>query len=526
MNTRSRHVSLLRCGIKALLSLMVFAAVVQAQNYTCPASPVSGAGPDFHGQTLTTPNFAHQNLRNANFTGAILIAPFFTGADLTGANFSGATFRGDPSNPLATPNFLFAILDTACFIKASFQAPTDLTGATLTCADFSQVDLTAGGGNLIFGQYALTLDATKCRPAFRSATMSCEFAKDWNRLDLTGANIKACLSDLTKLNFANAVMPSVDFSSGALDGSVFTKANLTQAKFNQASMKLANLSGAILYGASLNGANLDGANMGGALLTKPPGVTKITGANLQGAFLRNVNLSQGQLSGADFTSANFYGSTAPGVCTPNPNTGFTDGCATAAGAKMDGTNFGDAYLFGVDFSNATAVGVGFGNSFLAGANFEGATLSADPTSGVNTGFAGAFLQGTNLQGAILQNGISLQDAFVDFRSTGNTIYLALSGYHTTFNGYWNTPGESVCAEMVYKGPTTVPMTDSADTCPNHDEGACGPANPDGSNLLWKSKVDITQWASYESDSTYTPAPASGAPAKCSADVLWNIGNIP
>src|SRR5689334_1960165 len=116
--------------------VIVFAAAAHAQQYTCPISPVSGAGSDFHGQSLTNSNFAHQSLRNANFQNAVLTAPIFAGADLTGANFSGATFKGDASNPLAAPNFLFANLDTACFIKATFQAPADFTGATLTCADF------------------------------------------------------------------------------------------------------------------------------------------------------------------------------------------------------------------------------------------------------------------------------------------------------------------------------------------------------------------------------------------------------
>jgi uncharacterized protein YjbI with pentapeptide repeats len=515
---------------KALFSLAAFAAFAQAQNYSCPASPASGAGPDFHGQTLMNSNFAHRNLRNANFANATLVAPFFTGADLTGANFTGATFRGDQSNPLASPNFLFATLDTACFIKASFEAPADFTGATLTCADFSQVDLTAGGGNVIFGEDPLSIDKSRCRPAFRSATMTCEFMKEWQYLDLSGANVSACLSQLTKLDFSNAKMPSVNFSSGVLDGAIFAGAELTQAEFSQASLKGANLSKAILYGAKLNGANLDGANMAGAILTKGPGNSNIPVANLQGAFLRNVNLSQSQISGANFTSASFYGLTAAGtgMCTPDPNTGFTPGCATAAGATMDSTNFSDAYLFGVDFTHATAKGVGFGNSFLAGANFDRARLSADASSGVNTGFTGAFLEGANLQGAILENGISLQDAFVDFRPSGNTIYLVLSGNHTTFSGYWNSVGAPVCAQMVYDNPTTVPTTDSTTTCPNHLQypGGCDAPDPDGSNGNWKGLVDISQWASYEYDSTYTKAPAGGAPAKCTPDVLWNYNKIP
>jgi uncharacterized protein YjbI with pentapeptide repeats len=518
----------LRSCANALLLLAAFAAVAHAQQYTCPTSPASGAGSDFHGQSLTSSNFAHQTLRNANFENAVLTAPVFTGADLTGANFRGATFKGDPSNPLATPNFLFAVLDTACFIKASFQAPADFTGATLTCADFSQVDLTAAGG-VIFGEDPLTIDKSRCRPAFRSSTMTCEFSKDWQYLDLTSANVSACVSELAKLDFSNAKMPSVNFSTGVLDGAIFAGADLTQAVFSQASLKGAVLAGAKLYGANLNGVNLDGANMQGAILTKPKGNTNIAAANLQGAFLRNVNLSQGQMQGANFTSASFYGFSAAGTGTcAIDSSGFTLQCASAKGATMDSTNFSDAYLYGVDFTNTTAKGVGFGNSFLAGANFSGATLSSDSSSGVNTGFTGAFLQGANFEGVTIENGISLQDAFVDFRSSGNTIYLLLTGNHTTFAGYWNSPGTQVCAEMDYDSATNVPATSSNTTCPDHLQhpGGCGAANADGSNKAWKSLIEIGQWASYLYNATYTNAPSGSTRPKCTPDDAWNGPPIP
>src|SRR6185312_8486777 len=78
----------LRSCVNALLLLAVCAAVANAQQYTCPGSPASGAGSDFHSQSLTNSNFAHQSLRNTNFQNAVLTAPVFTGADLTGANFS------------------------------------------------------------------------------------------------------------------------------------------------------------------------------------------------------------------------------------------------------------------------------------------------------------------------------------------------------------------------------------------------------------------------------------------------------
>jgi hypothetical protein len=79
----------------------------------------------------------------------------------------------------------------------------------------------------------------------------------------------------------------------------------------------------------------------------------------------------------------------------------------------------------------------------------------------------------------------------------------------------------VCAEMSYNGPTTVPVTGPNDTCPNGNSypNGCGPANPDGSNLAWKSHVDITQQASYQNNATYTLAPANGQPF-CAKDLKW------
>jgi uncharacterized protein YjbI with pentapeptide repeats len=510
--------------------LSLFTCALQAQNLNCPVSPLSSSGKSFKDQTLKNPNFAHQNLQNADFSNATLIAPFFTGADLTGAKFVGTTFQADPANPLASPNFLFAKLDSACFIHARFEGPTDLTGASLNCADFSETDLTTGGGNALFGELPLNVErgSNVCRTAFRGATMSCEFMNEWQYLDLTGANVTACLSQMTKLDFTDAKMPLVNFQNGILDGAIFTGADLTQAVFSQASLQGANLQNAKLYGAKLNGANLDGANMGGVYLTKPPGVPNASVANLNGAFMRNVNLSQARLSDADLGSVSFY-SISPvgtGICTPD-TTGFTKDCATVSGTLLDNTQFGNAYLFGVDFTKAKVHGVFFKGAVLAGANFNGASV-APGDSGQDSGFEQAFLQGANLAGINLTGSISFQDAYLDFRPDGNTVFFQLDGTHTTFPGYWNSPpGQPVCVQMVYTNPTTVPQTDSTTTCPDHLEhaGGCGPANPDGSNANWKSAVDISTYASYRHDATYTRAPVNGVP-KCSADFLWSHSQIP
>ena len=150
-------------------------------------------------------------------------------------------------------------------------------------------------------------------------------------------------------------------------------------------------------------------------------------------------------------------------------------------------------------------------------------MSVDTSVGTNSGFSGAFLQGTNLAAATFLAGISLSGAFVDFSPQANTIYLKLGGQHTVFAGYWNTPGQIVCAEMQYDGPPNpqqplVPTKNSTIICPdgNSYPNGCGPASTDGSNAHWRSLVDITQVASYQFDSTYTNAPPNGE-AICAFD---------
>jgi hypothetical protein len=190
---------------------------------------------------------------------------------------------------------------------------------------------------------------------------------------------------------------------------------------------------------------------------------------------------------------------------------------------MDGTNFSDAYLFGVDFTYSTGQGVNFSGAALAGANFNGATEAAD-SSGTSSSLSGALLQGATMTSLTLNDKVTFSDAYADFTAGGNTINMVLSGEHTGFAGYWGKPGESVCAQMVYAGPTTVPATNANTTCPNSREysAGCGGATTatGEANSNWESKVDITAFASYVSNSTFTPAPANSAPQICTSDPLW------
>lgn len=510
---------LINFTIAALLGLVATLSAY-AQEFTCPKSSSPALGKDFSGQNLTWANFSHQDLTNHNFAGATLTGAVFIHANLTGANFSNATIA-DSNNTTLPTDFSFANLTGACFIGAKFHGPTYFTYATLTSAHFSNTDISA---HAIFGQSPLSFDRNQSpRPAFRNATMDCEFIDDWKDLDLDGADISACRTQLAEraaspagLDLSGTDMAFVNFSQLDLTGTRFHGANLSRAIFTEATLKNADLSASLLYGANLSSANLEGANLSGAFLTVNPKDNIATAANLAGAYLKNVNLSKAHLSGANFTNASFYSSESVGHGTCKPTNGFTQNCATAAGATLTNTQFAGAYLYGVDFTGAKIHGVQFANAVLIGSNFAGATLSH---MGKDAGFTGAFLQGANLgpppatdQIAATLSGTSLQSAFVDFRSEGNDVYLLLDGTHTTFPG-WKTPGQKVCVFVFYTNPTTVPTGNTTLTCP--DGSAASKNTPPGcglkeaQNTHWKSPVNPP--ASYFFDATYTKK----APPICS-----------
>jgi len=249
-----------------------------------------------------------------------------------------------------------------------------------------------------------------------------------------------------------------------------------------------------------------------------------------------VNLANAQLSGIYFSSANFYG-TLPGSCrtTGGANkSGFTDRCASAYKAQMTGTHFDNAFVYGVDFSESFMYGVDFTQAILAGANFANTTIATNTGDGSVTNFTGAFLGGTNLDAAKI-SGANLSNAFFDFRSGGNNLYVVLDGkVHNQFA--CSTPptckppsGTDVCLYLNYP-QTTVPGALTTITCPGGSpagSNGCGAAPPTGDsgncapngcavtpltggNANWKSNLTLDKptmsgpppgW--YQDDATYT-----------------------
>ena len=467
-----------------------------------------------------------------NLSGTAKAPLQLTNKYLYGANFSQATFSYvDLSlDTLSAVHFDGATLSNVSFLNTQLQG-TSFEGAKLSCADFHGAD----SNHLVDLTQASFTNATWLTA--RNCLNNLSYTKllvtqfppsAWHTSNLTGAVfVDAAGKQLSSMNqpltLNNAKMAGVSLQGAILDYAVMNNADLTGAFLSNTSWVGANLENAKLYAATLVNANFDGANLGFAYLTKLSSDGKA--ANLEGAFLRNVNLSNSKLSGAKFTNASFYSTIPAGISTCVVSNGFTDSCATAAGAIMEDTDFGGGYLYGVDFTESTVQGTHFGNSFLTGANFAGAQLSSD-RSGTEVGFSSAFLQGTNFTGATLKNGVSMADAFVDFGTGGsggfgNAIYLKLSGAHTGFPGYWGAPGDPVCVEMSYSNATGVPPTGPNDTCPdgNSYPKGCGPATPDGSNAHWKSPIDITSMASYQENATYTKAPSNGQPF-CAQDPNW------
>ena len=485
---------------------------------------------DFHGQTLTAPNFSLQDLTGANFNGATIIGGVFARARLAGAQFDNATFVSVDGHPTQNNDFTLADLTNATFTGAKFTGVTYFTFATLTCADFSGTVL--DNGNAVFGDslvYAPLTTASTCRTKFAGATMNCEFIDAWRAFDLTGADVSACVTKLAGRSFAGAIMPGVHLDNAILDGTSFSGAILTRATMNGVSLQCAgkqcaDLSGAAMQGVELNNANLTGASLYGALLSNDVKTGDVKSASLRNAHLKNVNLASATLSGAKLEGANFYGdNNGPCVTTGGKApTGFTISCASAVGATIDGASFADAYLYGVDFSNATISGTDFTRSVLTGATFAGANIGSSPSFGGVTDFTGAYLQGTDLGKASSLVDAVLTNAFFDFPgSNGNSMDIYLTGaVHNAFAcGAPSTckppGGADVCVYISYSA-TSPPTTNATLTCPDGKDGPCGdPAV--GQGRRWQSALAIDKpinpgppagW--YQNAATFTPAasPAS------------------
>jgi len=500
------------------------AGTVPSPQPSCPDSLVAN-GHDYQNRSLSLCSFVGQDLTNANFNGARLEGVLFIKTNLTGADFSGATFVD--SGSAALPNdFTMANLTNAKFIGAKFEGTTYLTHATLSCADFSNTDLT--NRMAVFGDARLLIDSSLgCRTKFRQTVLSCEFVNDWSILDLTHATgLQACAAKLLGFNFSGAVLDYADLSSIDLTGTTWSGASLRFANFEgstldnakglngasntrlaganfiAASLKGVDFRGGLLNGADFSRAELSGANFSGATLINDPlnPLAPITqAAKFDYAHLKYVNFRGATLNSVSFKYASLYGAmlgVPPAACQTDttqcgltPVTGGTCSCATLADADLTRADFSNAFLYGVDFSSAnrnTKInGTTFTGSLLVSANFSGAAFTTDTSSGGQaTSFDGAWLQGANLGDADL-TGVSLSGAFVDFgvinadgsTRTGALLAIQLTANHTRFRGW--TGSTTPCVHVENASTSSLPTDIGTMTCPDGSThpGGCGALNP-------------------------------------------------
>jgi uncharacterized protein YjbI with pentapeptide repeats len=413
----------------------------------CP-KPAGPPGANYSGQTLSAANFSHQDLTNADFSNAHLTSPNFIGANLTGANFSGATI--DHTANLISPDFSFANLTNACFQGVQFgdsTAPVYFEYATLTCADFSAVQLVDEKNNdlAIFGE-SLRIDKDPsgdpnkltCRTAFRSDTMKCDFIDDWRWLDLDDANIDACLSQLRGRDFSGGKFAGVNFTGGSL-----TQTDLTNTKWQSAELNGANFDYAILENADFTNAHL--MNISDRTPAR-------LGANFDFADLNNAVFKQADLSNTSFTWATLTG---PNVdLTGATLTGSKWEHATLSGVKLDGLK-----AWGADFTDANLDDSTLKNTDLGYNSYKATgTTNLDPATLEYATLCGATLDATILTCAKL-DGAHVLSANPTADCTSANITATQDGRYTTkTDGVKNN--EIRCSTICPDGNTGPCITDA------------------------------------------------------------------
>ncbi|MCX8026787.1 MAG: pentapeptide repeat-containing protein [Thermodesulfovibrionales bacterium] len=269
------------------------------------------------------------------------------------------------------------------------------------------------------------------------------------------------------------------FKNAFIRNSVFDRANLTKTDFSAAAMVFnsfvkADLRDAILQGANFSFSNFDSANLCRAKLNQVPGTA--LAITLDGSYMKDANLAYTDLTGASMKNISFHGwyeISDVNTCIPDDSCGFTNYCATAYKATLNGTNLQGAFLKYLSLSNATIKKSDFSNAFLFDTDFTNTVFSTD-ASNILTNFGGAYLYGADFTSATVK-GVKFQNSYFDTpgQSFGTRqIILYLSSAYTVFMGsqYTNHP---VCPEFPISNTTVIPTnTDNTVICPNGNYGPC------------------------------------------------------
>jgi len=332
--------------------------------------------------------------------------------------------------------------------------------------------------SVAFGLYTDTTIQFFSEPGFSGNLIKTVGVDMPNNLDITGDDIGSIkIFDSRKVLISSKKCPycnlaGADLSNLNLDAADLSYANLMRASMHYSSLIKANISHALLHGANLTNANLSGASLYNAFLNGNTALN-LGAATLTGAYLKNANLAGANLGGADFINASFYSGTyiQTGCAQDDQNPPFTKNCASAHGANMNATNFGNAYLAGADFSSATATGANFSGAILSGANFKNARLDWDSPTSAKTVFSGAFIGGADFTNATA-SGANFENAYVNFSEIGDCMLFTVSAEHTKFPGFYYQYGDCPCVMFAYSAPTAVVDTDSGNICPDGNTGPC------------------------------------------------------
>ena len=273
---------------------------------------------DLSGTLLRGANLYRVVGTNANFTNLDLTESSFRFATLTNATFAGAIVKSvDFSSNGLTP-----IVSPAQLYSTSSYATGNLSGINLS--NFSN-----GGGIWDFRGKDLTnadLFNTSQSATFTGATINGALIGPVGFAQLSSA-ASYVSGDLSRVNFADTVVTSFNFSGKSLIGADFSGVSISSTSFANANLSNANLSGATLtISDTLTNTNFSGARLhsatlrsltatsitfAGANLAKAdfsnsvlPGVN-FSGANLTGASLASVTFTGANLSNTDLTNANF-----------------------------------------------------------------------------------------------------------------------------------------------------------------------------------------------------------------------------
>lgn len=313
-----------------------------------------------------------------------------------------------------------------------------------------------------------------------------------NQIDLSQQSLEISVTTIINIqtnsceycNLAGIDLPNQAIS---LKGVRLQHTNLAGANFANSDLTQADLRYATLQGANLSNTNLETANLCQASLNANASGTV---AQLTGAHLKNVNLSGANLDGANFSSASFYSSTQGSCQSSCADTYILPSCASAYQARINNTDFSNAYLANVDMSGVTASGTKFTGAILFGARFIKANLNNGSAGGAAASFAYAFLQGADFTDATVKN-VNFDSAYVDTDSSNNCMQIKLRNEVTGFPGFTSPTASPPVACVVKGNPTTDitipscistvyppqiprPATDSTNTCPDGNKlpGGC------------------------------------------------------